>query len=60
MGPFLAVHSKGGAHLNEDLCSSGAAQCLAGQRKFLGLSSGNWALGSAGICEDSRASLCVL
>lgn len=40
MCPFLAMHSKGGAHLNEDLHSGSAAQCLAGQRNFLGQSSG--------------------
>lgn len=59
MCPFPAMHSKGGAHLNEDLHLGSAAQCLAGKRNFLTVI-WNWALGSAGICEDNRASLCVL
>ena len=48
-----------GPHLHQDFSTGGTAQCRARWRNLLGLSSEHWALGSSGVCEDSRASLCV-
>lgn len=57
---FWPCTPKEGAHLNQDLSSGSTAQCLEGSGNYLELSSENWALGCARVCEDSRASLCVL